>query len=231
MATPGLFIALEGIDGSGKSTQVERLATHASSLGLDPLVVREPGGTPLGERLRALLLVLSESGGQTPIAGAAEALLYAASRAQLVERVIMPAIDAGRLVIADRFLDSSLAYQGAGRGLGMPAVLAANELAVRDCVPDVTVLVDLEPQAARERLTNTGQAPDRIESEQDDFFETVAAAFRELASADEAGHVVVDGSATPDQVFAQIMDSSAGLLMGALARAHAGETTSAGAEG
>lgn len=218
---PGLFIAFEGIDGSGKSTQVELLADYARSLGIDPLMVREPGGTELGEQLRQILLSHASDG----MSGAAEALLYAASRAELVERVIRPAIDDGRLVIADRFVGSSLAYQGAGRGLGVDRVRAANELAVGSCEPDIVVHVAVPAELARSRRLAAGDGEDRIEAEQAEFFERVNDCYAALAADDEATNVVVDGSPAAGDVHHEVVESLAGQLVRALA-SRAGQAAS-----
>ncbi|HJZ60853.1 MAG TPA: dTMP kinase, partial [Miltoncostaeaceae bacterium] len=166
------FIALEGIDGSGKSTQAARLADALRARGHDVLLTREPGGTPVGERLREVVL---SSGGN--VAPAAEALIFAAARAQLVAEVIRPALGDGRWVVADRFVDSSLAYQGAARGLGIDAVWELNRIAVEGCLPDLAVVLDVPgPLAAGRR----GPA-DRIEAEGLALQDAVAAGYRELA--------------------------------------------------
>jgi dTMP kinase len=166
------FIALEGIDGSGKSTQAALLADALRARGDDVLLTREPGGTAVGERLREL--VLSAGGAVEP---AAEALIFAAARAQLVAEVIRPALAAGRWVVADRFVDSSLAYQGAARGLGIDAVWELNRIAVEGCLPDLAIVLDVPGPLAAERR---GPA-DRIESEGLALQDAVAAGYRELA--------------------------------------------------
>lgn len=197
----GLFIAFEGVDGSGKSTQVARVVSWLRDRGVDPLQLREPGGTPLGEQVRTMLL--DHASGD--IAPAAEALLYAASRAELFAKVVRPALDAGRVVIADRFVDSSLAYQGAGRGLGVDAVGAANDLALEGARPDVTVLVRLDIELAAQRREGAPGDADRIEVAGNEFFARVAAAYDRLAAADPRRYVVVDGAAAIDTVHAAIV--------------------------
>lgn len=195
----GAFIALEGIDGCGKSTQVARLAAWARAAGHDPLLVREPGGTTLGERVRTLLLDPATG----DIAAAAEALLYAASRAELVNEVIAPAIARGQLVIADRFVGSSLAYQGAGRQLGVERVANANRLALGDLPPPVTVLLRIDPREAERRRAH--EDDDRLEAEGRAFFERVADAYDELAKRDQVHWIVVDATLDEDAVFAALL--------------------------
>jgi dTMP kinase len=186
------------VDGSGKSTQAAMLADALEARGLDVLRTREPGGTPVGERVREILL----SGAPGELELSAEALLFAAARAELVRRVIGPALDAGRWVVSDRFLDSSLAYQGAARGLGIDAVLEVNRLAVGDRTPDLAVVIDVPVALATSRRCAT---PDRIEAEGDGFLERVADGYRELA-ARFAGRVrLVDGTGSPDEVHARVL--------------------------
>ncbi len=195
-AVSGQFIALEGIDGCGKSTQLERLV---AIYGDSALVVREPGGTRLGEQIRRLLLD-PETGHIDP---AAEALLYAASRAELVRTVIAPALIEGRTVIADRFVGSSLAYQGVGRNLGIDAVRRANELAMGATQPSLTFLLDIDVPTSYARRSAAGEEPDRLEAAGTDFFERVRTAYHELAAADP-DWVVIDASESADAVAEQI---------------------------
>ncbi len=192
----GLLISFEGVDGSGKSTQLARLAERLRVAGVEPLLVREPGGTAVGERLREL--VLDPATGD--IDPATEALIYAASRAEVVATVLEPALAAGRVVLVDRYVDSSLAYQGAGRGLGIDRVLEANLLATRGRLPHLTVLVQLDPAAARERLAATGAGEDRLEQAGSEFFARVHEAYDQLAErfADRIAHI--DGSGSPEEV-------------------------------
>ncbi|MEI7925278.1 MAG: dTMP kinase [Chloroflexota bacterium] len=140
----GVFVTLEGGEGAGKSTQIAAIARLASAAGREVVTCREPGGTPLGERLRAALFATAE--GETPPAPAAELLVFTAARAQLVAEVIRPALNRGALVICDRFSDSTLAYQHYGRGLELPMVEAANRAATQGLAPDLTLLLDLAPQ-------------------------------------------------------------------------------------
>jgi dTMP kinase len=180
-----MFVSFEGLDGSGKSTQAERLRSRLEAEGHDVVSTREPGGTELGEQIRNLVL----HGGH--VAPWAEALLYAASRAQHVEEVIRPALERGAAVICDRYVDSSVAYQGVGRGLGLERVLDLNLAAVGGLLPDRTFLLLIEPSQVPERLP--GQH-DRLERENDDFHSRVAAGYLDLASRFPERIVVLDGT-------------------------------------
>ena len=180
-----MFITFEGVDGSGKSTQVRLLAEQLRSEGLQVLETREPGGTELGEKVRELIL----AGGN--LAPWAEALLFAAARAQLVDEVVRPALARGVHVLSDRYIDSSLAYQGLARGLGVERVLEVNLAATGHLLPDRTFLIEVPlEQAARQR----GADPDRIEREGEDFVERVDSAYRDLAGIFAQRIVTVDGS-------------------------------------
>jgi dTMP kinase len=186
-----MFITFEGVDGSGKSTQVRLLAELLRAEGRSVLETREPGGTELGETVRELIL----AGGS--LAPWAEALLFAAARAQLVDEVIRPALARGEDVLSDRYLDSSLAYQGLARGLGVERVLEVNLAATGHLLPDRTFLIQVPlDQAARQR----GDDPDRIESEGDDFVERVDSAYRDLAGIFAQRIVTVDGSQPASEV-------------------------------
>ncbi|WP_377270096.1 dTMP kinase [Peterkaempfera sp. SMS 1(5)a] len=186
-AGSGYFIALEGGDGAGKSTQAQALAEWIRSKGHEVVLTREPGGSPVGQRLRAMLLDV----GNTGISHRAEALLYAADRAEHVENVILPALERGAVVITDRYMDSSIAYQGAGRDLSATEVTRISRWATGGLVPDLTVVLDVAPEAARERFT---EALDRLESEPGDFHQRVRAGFLALAAADPSRYLVVDAS-------------------------------------
>ena len=179
------FISLEGGECVGKSTQVERLAERLRALDHKVLVTREPGGTPLGESIRHLLKHAPEGRGMTPYT---EFLLFLASRAELVRKVIMPALDLGTWVLSDRFLDSTTVYQGAGRQLPTEIVESVNAFAVGPHLPSLTLVLDLEPEAARQRQITRSHPPgsgsfDRMEAEPIDFFERVRQGYFEVAKA------------------------------------------------
>ena len=184
-AGTGFFIALEGGDGAGKSTQAQALAEWIRSKGHEVVLTREPGGSAIGQRLRAMLLDVANTG----ISHRAEALIFAADRAEHVDSVILPALERGAVVITDRYMDSSIAYQGAGRDLAADDVARINRWATDGLVPDLTVLLDVSPSSARERFS---EAPDRMESEPEDFHLRVRSAFLALAAADPARYLIVD---------------------------------------
>lgn len=186
-----MFITFEGIDGSGKTTQAELLAEHLRGEGREVVLTREPGGTELGERIRELLL------GGGPVSPWAEAALFAAARAQLVAEVIRPALDRGADVVCDRYLDSSLAYQGIARDLGIDHVLELNLPAISGLLPDRTFLILIDPEEAARR---SGADPDRIEREGADFRARVDSAYRELAGAFPRRVIAVDGSRPAQEV-------------------------------
>lgn len=192
-AETGFFIAIEGGDGAGKSTQVEALAEWIRAKGHEVVVTREPGATPIGKRLRSILLDVSSAG----LSNRAEALLYAADRAEHVDSVVRPALERGAIVISDRYIDSSVAYQGAGRDLSPTEIARINRWATDGLVPHLTVLLDVSPEAARERFT---EAPDRLESEPAEFHQRVRAGFLTLAAADPGRYLVVDAVQDPESV-------------------------------
>ncbi|MFI5670481.1 dTMP kinase [Streptomyces sp. NPDC051704] len=189
----GFFIALEGGDGAGKSTQVEALADWIRGKGHEVVVTREPGATPVGKRLRSILLDVSSAG----LSNRAEALLYAADRAEHVDTVVRPALERGAVVISDRYIDSSVAYQGAGRDLSPTEIARISRWATDGLVPNLTVLLDVSPETARERFT---EAPDRLESEPAEFHQRVRAGFLTLAAADPGRYLVVDAGQDPESV-------------------------------
>jgi dTMP kinase len=188
----GLFIVLEGGDASGKSTQAARLAEH-----LGALCTREPGSTELGERVRDILLHADD----VHLDPRAEALLFAAARAQHVAEVIGPALDRGQTVVADRFIASSLAYQGYGRDLSVDAIRQLNDWATGGRRPDLMVLLDVPPAVAATRF---GDRPDKLESAGDDFHRRVADGYRQLVEADPDRWVVVDGTGEVDEVARRV---------------------------
>jgi dTMP kinase len=197
-----VFVTFEGLDGSGTTTQTELLRAHLEEAGRDVVATREPGGTELGEKVRELVL------GGTEISPWAEAALFAAARAELVAEVIRPALERGADVVCDRYLDSSLAYQGLARGLGVDRVLALNLDAIRGILPDVTFLLLLDPDAARERA---GPPADRIEREGEDFLRAVDEAYRELGSIFAGRIVTIDASRPVDEVAKEVRDKLPGL--------------------
>lgn len=191
----GLFISVEGPDGSGKSTQVTNIKEFFESRGRDVVLSREPGGTVIGERIRNIILDkdLKEMDPMT------EAMLYAASRAQHVSQVIMPALSEGKVVICDRFVDSSLAYQGCGRGLG-EAVAVINSYAVRGCMPDLTFLMKLDPEVGKHRIDENRAEQDRLEQEKLAFHRKVYEGFLELEKEHPDRIVGIDASLAVDRI-------------------------------
>ncbi len=193
----GRFITLEGIDGSGKSTQGRLLADALRRRGRTVVETREPGGTALGEGIRGLLL------GDGAIHPVSEALLFAAARAQHVRELIRPARERGDWVVCDRFLDSSIAYQGAARGLGIGLIESVNEPAIDGLLPDLTVVLDVPVDLTLER--REGDADDRIEAEGSVFQQRVADAFREIARRHPGRVALIPGDGAPDEVHAAVM--------------------------
>jgi dTMP kinase len=191
--TRGRFITLEGIDGAGKSSHVEFLARRLREHGREIVVTREPGGTPMGERLRELVL-------QMPMSAAAEAMVMFAARHEHVATVIEPALAAGRWVLCDRFSDATYAYQCGGRGLDRSAVRRLEELAHPSLQPDATFLFDLEPAVAYERQRGRSAAPDKFESEALDFFRRVREAYLERMRLQPSRFHLVDASGSIEAV-------------------------------
>jgi dTMP kinase len=187
---PGLFVTFEGGEGSGKSTQVAALAARLRAHDVDPLVTREPGGTPLAEGIRALLLDPERR--PVPLA---EAFLMQASRAQLVETLLRPALEQGRVVLCDRYDDSTLAYQGAGRGLDARMLADWNRAATRSLVPDLTLLFDLAPEAG---------STNRLDREPTEFHARVRARYLELAAADPARWIVLNAVRPAAELESQV---------------------------
>jgi dTMP kinase len=190
------FISIEGIDGAGKTTLAGALLNALRQRGIDVVLLREPGGVAAAERLRELV---KDPG--LRMGPRAEALVYAAARAQLVEEAILPALHDGRWVLLDRFVDSSLAYQGAGRGLGVEPVRLINEFGVGDLHPDRTLLLALPPQAGRARLRGRDDPFDRLERESDDFFARIAAAYEDLARSEPDRVRLLDATDPPQRLL------------------------------
>ena len=193
-----LFITFEGPEGAGKSTQLARLVTRLERAGIAPTVTREPGGTPLGTRVREVLLDPEIEMHALP-----EFLLYSASRAQLVQDVLRPALGRGEVVVCDRYFDSSLAYQGAGRGLPLELLRDVTREATGGLIPDLTLLLDLDPEVGLKRAAARGQ-PDRLERADLAFHQRVRAGFLELAQAEAQRFAVLDAAQSADVVEAQL---------------------------
>ncbi len=194
----GRLITVEGLDGAGKTTLVAGLTRELAARGRELLVLREPGGVELSERIRELV-----KDPELAVDPRAEALLYAAARAQLVAEQLVPLLESGQWVLLDRFVDSSLAYQGAGRGLGVEAIRSLNELATGGLRPDRTLLLRIDPAVGRERIG--GRDPDRLEREPPEFFEAVAGAYDELAAAEPDRIAVIDAAQPPERVLADAL--------------------------
>lgn len=195
----GLFISFEGVDGVGKSTQADLLEKFLISSGQSVVRTLEPGGTELGKEIRHLLLHRKGD-----VAPRAEALLYAADRAHHVATVIRPAMARDEVVISDRYLDSSVAYQGAGRVLDQSEVRHISMFAAENLLPDLTILLDLDAAESISRRASTGTEPDRLESERLEFFEAVRQAFLNLAAAEPERFIVIPATQTISEIQAQI---------------------------
>jgi len=200
----GTFISFEGIDGSGKTTQLHRLENDLQARGLDVLATREPGGTPLGIRLRAALLDAHEQ-----VDPLAELLLYAADRAQHVRALVRPALATGRIVLTDRYADATVAYQGAGRGFSPQLIAEVIRLATGGLMPDITLVFDLPVQTGtlrtRRRAHQTQEA-DRLDAESAAFHELVREAYLQLAAAEPQRVQVIDASGSIDETYARMME-------------------------
>jgi dTMP kinase len=194
------FITFEGSEGSGKSTQVQRLAARLQQTGIPHLVTREPGGTPIGESIRELLQFAPHNAGMT---SETELLLFEASRSQLVREKIKPALERGICVIADRFFDSSSVYQGAARKLDRQIVERLNAFAVSDCVPDVTFVLDVDAPTAESRMQKPRRR-DRMEQQSPDFHERVRKGYRDLPMREPNRIVLIDGSRDADVIENEI---------------------------
>ncbi len=201
MNTAKRFFSLEGIDGSGKSTQIDMLISALESEGYSVVKLREPGGAKISERIREILLDASFKG---VMADKTELLLYNAARAQVIHEIIQPALDAGKVVIADRFAWSTYAYQGYARGLGADMVQRLTELTCGSCFPELTVVLDIDVARGRARTAKRGEAPDRLEQEKAEFFERVRQGY--LAAAREFPDCVaaIDADRSAQDVFADL---------------------------
>ena len=197
----GLFISLEGTDGCGKSTQIPLMQAFFADKGYPVHVLREPGGTVIGEKIRDVILDTAH----TAMAPVTEILLYAAARAQIMQEKILPALQANHVVICDRFLDSSLAYQGAGRNLDLDVILQINTSALCGILPHITFFLDIPPETAMERRTAAGK-PDRIEKEGLAFQKKVYHGYQALAARYPKRIVTIDATKSIDAIFAQIKE-------------------------
>jgi dTMP kinase len=204
----GHFITFEGPDGSGKTTQIHKFAVFLENENIPYILTREPGGTKVGDRIRSLLLdpIYTELRDET------EVLLYAASRAQHVREVIKPALEEGRVVLCDRFIDASIAYQGYGLELSVDSVISINQFAVAGLIPDRTYLLDISPEKARERMINRGEKNgkinlDRIEQKHLAYHQRVREGFYQLYREDKQQRMcLIDGNNPADMVFQMILD-------------------------
>lgn len=202
MKTAKRFFSLEGIDGSGKSTQIDMLIRSLESEGYEVVKLREPGGARISERIRELLLDPAFKG---VMADDTELLLYNAARAQVIAEIIRPALAAGKVVIADRFAWSTYAYQGFARGLGAEKVQRLTELTCGDCFPELTVVMDISVECSRTRTAKRGEAPDRLESEKAEFFERVREGYLSAAREYPDCVVALNAERTPDEIFADLL--------------------------
>jgi len=204
----GIFITFEGIDGCGKSTQCELLKNYLEGIGKEFIFVREPGGTVIGERIREILLDKKN----TQMTARTELLLFEAARAQITDEVIKPALDEGKIVLCDRFFDSSSAYQGMARGMGMDFVAGLNMAATGGLQPDITFFFDISAEEALERRGKRGEASDRIELAGLKFQEDVRKGYLELAANSEGRIVTIDAKLGIDEIFEQIKDTLEGKI-------------------
>jgi dTMP kinase len=204
----GRLITIEGLDGAGKTTLAAALVVELEARGVSVELLREPGGVASSERIRELV-----KDPELRVDPRTEALLYAAARAQLGGERVAPALAEGKWILLDRFVDSSLAYQGAGRGLGVEAVRAINDFGTGGLTPDRTLLLRVDPLTGRRRQGGRGEAPDRLELEDDSFFDAIAAAYDAIAAAEPERVVVIDADRPPAEVLAAAVDAVADLVV------------------
>ena len=200
MADRGLFITFEGTDGAGKTTQIQRLSADLRQAGHYICLTREPGGTPISEQIRDMLLNPDHS----EMAATTELLLYAASRAQHVSEVIKPALEAGKIVISSRFADAMVVYQGYGRGLDLERINRLNRIATDGVTPNVTFVLDLPVEIGLQRVQKSRGGLDRLEREKIEFHQRLRDGYRALAQQETQRLKIIDAQASPEQVYAQI---------------------------
>ena len=198
------FITFEGSEGSGKSTQADRLAARLQRCDVPYILTREPGGTPIGESIRELLQFAPHNSNMAP---ETELLLFVASRSQLVREIVKPALERGMCVIADRFSDSTTVYQGAARKLDREIIERLNAFAVGDCTPNISFVLDIDAATAESRMQGEARKPDRMEQQPGDFYERVREGYRELAAHEPKRIVLIDGSGSIDEIEKQIWET------------------------
>ena len=208
MADRGIFITFEGTDGSGKTTQIQRLSADLRQVGCDLCLTREPGGTPISEQIRDILLNPDHS----EMAATTELLLYAASRAQHVSEVIKPALEAGKVVISSRFADAMVVYQGYGRGLDLERINRLNQISTDGVTPDVTFVLDLPVEVGLQRVQNSRGGLDRLEREKMEFHRRLREGYQILAKQEPQRLKIIDAQVSPEQVYAQIQGAIQPLL-------------------
>jgi dTMP kinase len=201
MKEKGLFITFEGIDGSGKSTQLKLTQNYLKKLGYAVKILREPGSTPLSEKIRRLLLNKNIN-----ISPASELMLYVAARAELVENVIGPTLESGTIVLCDRFYDSTTAYQGYGRGLDIKLIEKLNDLAAGDYKPNLTFVIDIDYKTSLQRMNKMKKVADRLESESKAFFGRARKGFLEISRRNKKRVVLLDGNRPVEAIFGEVRD-------------------------
>jgi dTMP kinase len=204
----GLFITFEGLDGSGKTTQIELLDNYLKSEGFDVVVTREPGGTEIGKKIRKILLDKENQ----RISHKTETFLFLASRAELTSKVITPALEEGKIVICDRFFDSTLVYQGIARGLGVKEILDMSLWATGGLVPDITFLLSMKASRCNKRIKEANRKKDRIEMEEDNFKEKIYRGYLDIAGKDKERFVVIDAEKDIESIFGEIKSKVSGRL-------------------
>ena len=208
MTDRGLFITFEGTDGAGKTTQIGRLTADLRQAGYEVCLTREPGGTPISEQIREMLLNPDHS----EMAATTELLLYAASRAQHVSEVIKPALEAGQIVISSRFADATVVYQGYGRGLDLETINRLNRIATDGVTPDVTIVLDLPVEVGLQRVQNSRGGLDRLEREKIEFHRRLREGYQTIARQEPQRLKIIDAQVSPEQVYGQIQEAIQPLL-------------------